>query len=214
MMKIISVLYLTCFVVLFGQSQINGVTVSPSNPQIGDTITVYVDLTFSSGDCDLDTATVQVTDSTVYVSVFHCPGALAVICDITDTVEFVLDSAWNYELLVGVYVGGGFMPCSYPPGPNDTDQSFIEVADSSGMLGVHGGASGSFIVYPNPTTGAIQLSTEAPYESVEVFSLTGKLIATYPFQQNLDLHLPAGMYLIRLTEEKSHTRLQRLILTK
>ena len=54
-------------------------------------------------------------------------------------------------------------------------------------------------VYPNPTTGLIQIS-DATAERVDVFDNMGRLVQTYgQATQELDLtSLPAGLYILKM----------------
>ncbi len=213
-MKAITTLIITCFFTVFAQSQINSVTVVPSNPHLGDTVTAYIDLTFGYSACDLEMDDIQIVDSTVYANVYHCPGMLAAICNITDTVKFVVDSAWNYQLQVGVFVGGGTTPCNYPAGPSDTDLSNINVTDTSGTVGIRDYELASFNVFPNPSSGQIQISTEEPFEFVEVYSYSGRLLEKQTLRKTIDLDLPNGMYLIRLTQKDNASAFRKVVLFK
>ena len=64
----------------------------------------------------------------------------------------------------------------------------------------------AFQVYPNPTTEWIRLNSVKPINSIEVYSMMGKLILSIPFPSNTPIDisfLPEGNYLLRAIGEKS-----------
>jgi polyhydroxybutyrate depolymerase len=55
-------------------------------------------------------------------------------------------------------------------------------------------------IYPNPSSGLINIETEKEIELIEVFNLQGQRLSTHQFNWQLDLsQLPKGSYIIRLT---------------
>ncbi len=61
------------------------------------------------------------------------------------------------------------------------------------------------VVYPNPTSGSVHVSTDAILEKIQVFSVNGQLLKT-EFQSEISLaELNTGSYLLQITTSKGIT---------
>jgi hypothetical protein len=70
----------------------------PANPTATDTIKMVSHLQFSSGGCDLQSATCMINGNAVNVMVKHCTGLLTFICDAFDTVTIGVLPTGTYQL--------------------------------------------------------------------------------------------------------------------
>lgn len=74
------------------------------------------------------------------------------------------------------------------------------------------------LVYPNPTTGILRFDTESviPVRSAQVVDLYGQVLMQFdqPYGQIDVSDLPAGMYLLRVSDEENNSYLSRFILSK
>ena len=68
------------------------------------------------------------------------------------------------------------------------------------------------MVFPNPTDGVLNLSSEQQIAKIEVFDLTGRMVYLKHWPEaRLNLgDLPAGMYRIRLSDEENNISTQQL----
>lgn len=144
-----------------GQS-ISGVTFSPANPTSGDSVKAYISLVFSSGGCDPINITTSRNGNQIDAYVYHCPGPLTFICNVTDTVNLGLLPPDNYQLTTHVMVDNGGL------GSNCTN--FIEATTSIDPFTVNNATN-----IPTPgTAGAISLKYRADNGHFLLTGLTGK----------------------------------------
>ena len=69
-----------------------------------------------------------------------------------------------------------------------------QIIISSG-IGINEWSPEDLVVYPNPTTGIVQVSTLEPVTGIKLFDLTGKLLLEVSGNRSLDLReFPAGSY--------------------
>lgn len=67
-------------------------------------------------------------------------------------------------------------------------------------------------IYPNPTYGKINIVGVNVIESIEVYSIDGKVLKTFKSPQNfIDLDLTSGLYLLKLSNN-SHSIIKKLII--
>ena len=67
-------------------------------------------------------------------------------------------------------------------------------------------------IYPNPTTGVVQLDNAPNVTSLEVYNLVGRRVISFPVaaEKTYDLStLEPGMYLVRMLNER-----QRVLVTR
>jgi len=72
-------------------------------------------------------------------------------------------------------------------------------------VGINETASLDLVVYPNPTSGSIHVSTDAVVEKIQVFSMSGELLKT---ELNSVINISesaAGSYLLQITTSKGIT---------
>ncbi len=75
-----------------------------------------------------------------------------------------------------------------------------------GVLGVDDFAAESFSFYPNPAKNEINFNNNFNFESVEIYGVQGNLISTTQIsegQQNIEISLAAGMYLVNFKNQET-----------
>jgi hypothetical protein len=100
-----------------------------------------------------------------------------------------------------------------------TDQSGNEsgksTVDVNIVLSVENNEAEYFTVYPNPSEGIVNITTESnSLTTLEVYTITGKLIASYGFNSKFVLDMRtagAGLYILYLKSE-GHVDISRLII--
>ena len=76
---------------------------------------------------------------------------------------------------------------------------------SEDPVGINETAAIELVVYPNPTSGSVHVSTDAIVEKIQVFSVNGQLLKT-EFQSDINLaDLNTGSYLLQITTSKGIT---------
>ncbi len=78
---------------------------SPASPTSNDSLTVYADLVFTSGGCDLQSQQIFQAGNSFHIILYHCPGLLTVICNVTDTIHLGTLTAGDYYINVEVETG-------------------------------------------------------------------------------------------------------------
>ena len=70
----------------------------------------------------------------------------------------------------------------------------------------------SIIIYPNPTNGILNISSETTVDSILVYDILGKIVAKTSNQNSINLeHLNASMYIVKVKSSNS-IKYQRIIL--
>ena len=81
-----------------------------------------------------------------------------------------------------------------------------------GTVGVEDHEMMQVSVWPNPTTGLVNISSTEPVKTVEVYNVQGALVKSVSGESTLDLrNQPVGVYMVRVTTE-STTSVQRVVL--
>ncbi len=81
-------------------------------------------------------------------------------------------------------------------------------------------ASKKIIIYPNPTTGVVNISSSQAIDNVEVFDVTGKLVLSYrndTHQKHIELDLSAfgnGIYFIQTHNQNAEKTLNKVVISK
>jgi hypothetical protein len=180
---------------------IQNLRVVPVAPQVGDQVSVLVDVAFQSGSCDEKTVgLVQTAPGRFEANALHCLGVLTVICYDTDTLELGALTAGNYRVIYQVNTGFGPIPCTPGIVPGATDSIDFNVGPSTG--------SGEPVsaqrvkVFPNPAYGILSICGNAVDQKLN-WSLTGLNSSaifvegelTGSGEVNIEA-LPSGVYLL------------------
>jgi photosystem II stability/assembly factor-like uncharacterized protein len=109
------------------------------------------------------------------------------------------------------------------PNPTQVNNSFTSSTNTilhltgTALAATPAAGQASFI-YPNPTTGLVQLPIAGTYRQVAVYDATGRCCRTVslaPTETTLDLSsLGAGVYMLRLSGTTAATQNQRLVLMR
>jgi len=69
----------------------------------------------------------------------------------------------------------------------------------------------SFKIYPNPSSGWITIDALQQISTVEVYDLTGRLLAVYEKQTTLELPPQSGLYLLNVTFKNGEQAVQKVL---
>ena len=175
---------LITFVTLIAPAQsIDAFTMVPLNPTDNDSITIYVDLTFSSGSCEGHTQSYSINGQSISAYALHCIGALTVICQTTDTFSIGKLTAGTYQFTFQLDEGQAPVPCTPGIIPGPSDSLTFDVAIGTAITNPY--ISGNhFSIYPNPAGDYAVIETARdlqPVNELAVYSLDEKRI----FSQSL-----------------------------
>jgi len=195
-MKRILLLFSVIFCLQLNAQTITGIVLVPSAPDDNDTLTFYIGMEFPYMNCD-GSAMGSVAGNTIYGYGHHCMGMLTTICNDFDTIIVPPQPAGSYSFIFTLDAGFGGPPCSPPFAPNDYDTLDFTI---SSTVGLTERAKPSLNVFPNPTQGSFSIVIDGLQQSqtIEVRNQLGEMVLSKPYQQGLQMQLPAGIYLVYL----------------
>ncbi len=195
--KILFTLLLALPLHLSAQS-ISKITLVPANPTPSDSLMFLVDVQFTSGSCDAYITNSGQVGNQLYANALHCVGALAVICDVTDTFYFPPQPAGAYTFTFQVNAGGAPAPCTpgIVAGPSDSITFLVNPTH------VHPTQAFEMVqLVPNPARNSVLLNVPENLSTftltVQLYDLAGKHVATLAspaHNRMLQLDLPGGHY--------------------
>lgn len=121
------------FYINAGAQQINTIQVIPANPTTLDTISLIVDMWFTSGSCDQHMQQIFISGNSIYCSTLHCTGMLTVICGDVDTFKINPLPSGNYTSYIQVDQGGLPAPCTPGIVAGDSDSVTFVVTPVTGI---------------------------------------------------------------------------------
>ncbi len=151
MKNLFILLFLFCTALVQAQNQITGFTVSPQNPTTLDAVTIYANVVFTSGGCDVAEQAHSTNGSITDAYAHHCVGMLAVICPTTDTFELGTLEAGQHTFRMALTSGGAPAPCTPGIIADDLDSVVFQVTP---VVGINQTIKNEnhVIVFPNPFT--------------------------------------------------------------
>ena len=79
-------------------------------------------------------------------------------------------------------------------------------------LGIDDNELDSFIVYPSPTTGILNIESETPISQIEVYSLLGQLVKSNTSQNIIDISsVNQGVYFVKAMDENGTIGTQKVV---
>jgi hypothetical protein len=192
---------------LFSQGQIISFTIDPLNPTTNDFVKVYVDITFTSGGCDVDNQSHSTLGNNSTASAHHCVGMLTVICDVRDTFDLGYLQAGNHQFNFTLSSGFGGPGCSPGVVPDDSDNFNFSVVQA---LSVEDPTHNENVtLYPNPMSdlAILKINGNVEFEKMklEILDVTGRVVMiTETITSNEIIienrNLQSGIYFYRLFE--------------
>lgn len=193
---------------LYSQGQIISITVDPPSPTTADSVTVYVDLQFSSGSCFPDSQSHSTNGNNTSATSHHCLGMLTVICPYTDTFELGYLQAGVHQFDFILTSGGGPSPCT--PGIVPDDQDSLSFTVSSGVGNKELTTNNAVKIYPNPVEDFMTLEIDAEWASSQtslvITDAAGREVKRLEniYSNTLileNIEFPDGIYFFRLEQQ-------------
>ncbi|MDX1348812.1 MAG: T9SS type A sorting domain-containing protein [Putridiphycobacter sp.] len=201
MKQVVSLIFVFLWAFSAGcQGTIIGFSMSPVNPTNTDTIYIYTDLRFSSGDCQRDQQSHSVNGATIEANAHHCLGLLTYICSAVDTFKINPLPNGNYDFDLTLTSGGGPAPCT-PGVAADDDSSF---SFSVGTLGLQNQSDPTVTVYPLPFHDRLWLPSVASGTAYELLNIAGQVTTSGVVEDHqIDglNQLQNGIYFLRLSTQ-------------
>lgn len=179
---------------------IQNISYLPPFPGPLDSVKVIVDLVFTSGSCDIQFENHSVNNDSIRINVFHCPGALTVICYVTDTINLGLLNPGSFDAEVIVHTSSWSTPdpCT-DINPTDSGSIQITVLPSSGIK--ESVEKKNSIIFHQQSKSIMLENYNEIGASILVFDVLGKMIIDGKFDQSNRIILPKvneGLYLYLL----------------
>ncbi len=194
---------------IFSQGQIISISVDPPSPTTADSVTVYVDLQFSSGSCFPDSQSHNTNGNNTSATSHHCLGMLTVICPYTDTFELGYLQAGVHQFDFILTSGGGPSPCTPGIIPDDQDTLIFTVSSGVGISEPH--QNNLVQVFPNPFSSSFTFEIQSEYvnskTSFVIIDALGREIFQLSNISSNQIHLSeldfsAGIYFYQLKQSE------------
>ncbi len=198
---------LTCLIILWqfnSQAQnIQNISFIPAFPGPLDSVKVIVDLVFNSGSCELQYENHSMSNDSIRINVFHCPGALTVICNTTDTINLGLLAPGTYSTEVIVHTSSWSAPdpCS-DVNPTDSGDVQITVLPGSGIN--ENSLLESFIYFDAGTNDIVLSGKHAGNVQLILLNSLGQVCLKKEFGNTERISIPElskGVYLYQLISD-------------
>jgi hypothetical protein len=197
---------------VLAQNQISDVHIIPAQPNTTDDIKIAWKATFTSSDCSLNIANVNIEDNHVNLMLNYTIGLASAICYSYDTISIGTLAAGDYTL-------------SHALSINDLDMiilsdtvNFSVTQGNVGLTNINAGDKG-YEIYPNPTQHQITINAITPnfnIKSIALYNLMGQLMGYYAIQNktyHLDLSgFSSQQYLMVITDDNNnhvHTKISK-----
>jgi hypothetical protein len=189
------------------QGQVVSITVDPAAPTTNDDVTVYVDLMFTSGGCELDNKSHSTNGNSTIASSHHCVGMLTVICNITDTFDLGNLQAGNHQFDFTLTSGSGGPSCT--PGIVADDNSVLNFTVTQALDVENSFPITKVNFYPNPMSELASIHLDPSFFhddlTLEILDGSGRVVysrATITSDILLyDLNLTGGIYFYRILDD-------------
>jgi hypothetical protein len=202
MRALYSVLALFLTVSIYSQGgSISSIEVIPPYPTTADSVYLVGHFQFTSGGCEKQFFLASVVGSNVIASAQHCTGMLAMICDISDTVNLGLLSAGSYAIDLALSSGAAPVPCTPGIVPDDNlSSTFVVTAPTDVVENAF-----EFGIVPNPVVDVLSFSgyglNDHLGEQFVIYSCSGQIVKSEPLDARLTTdvsQLPSGIYFVKI----------------
>jgi len=193
---------------------IQNISYQPPYPGPLDSVTVYMDLVFTSGDCALEYESHTISGDTIRINVHHCPGALTVICDVTDTIQLGTLATGNYFTEVVVSVGDWSSPdpCTNPV-PIDSGNIQITVLPGNGIINTPN--ENVYLYFDSKNNELVLKNRSQQVSIIELYNINGSIIFQSEATNAGRIKAPAvsqGVYFFRVYDDKQEMARGKLLI--
>jgi hypothetical protein len=188
---------------------INNIEVIPASPTTTDNVKIATTVTTPNLGIFLSSSH-SVIGLTINAEACYFNGGLTAPQVYYDTLDIGTLNAGTYDVDFTAYQSLDTTMCTY----TDTMTSNYSFTVTDGTSSVHSITQQIGKLYPNPSNGkfTIQLSEGIGANRVRICSISGELIYQVGFQEEMNLNLESGIYLIEFWEGDSILGYQRLVL--
>ena len=159
-------------------------------------------------------------DGNVYITSYTGGGGVRVT-KLTKNMETIWESYCSgtqyFDKIVSLENGGvaiGGMNYDYVLTGDTTYLFFVIFKDGTFSIAENKAVERHCTIYPNPTTGLVQITTDSPIRQIEVHNLLGSTVleAANPRGSTIDVSaLPAGVYIVRVVTADGKESFAKLV---
>ena len=186
---------------------IQHISTIPVYPGPQDDVSLVIDLSFNSGDCALFLESHTIENDTIEVHVYHCPGPLAFICSVTDTIDLGVFPQGSYPTKVFVHENNYFSPdpCAGGHIADSSDYQLV-VFPFSGVNDLANVKSQLF--YDHDSRTIVLKNGSEKNNLLQLYDPLGKLILQQEFNSTNSITVPdvsEGVYIYKLLSGKENS---------
>jgi hypothetical protein len=198
MKKITVLMFITCLFggqITFGQV-VNNITIQPGNPTTNDSVFVISDFSYY-GNCTVGLVNAQINQSGSVINIYpeYCGFGDSTLCNVIDTFLLGVLPIGNYTINIEYH------QATVCAGSFDTIIANVDTTFQIGSL-----STGSIItqdkeisVFPNPTSGFIELKSKESIKGIKLFDMTGKELRILFNNNCIDMRLlNSGFYILNI----------------
>jgi Flp pilus assembly pilin Flp len=94
----------------------------------------------------------------------------------------------------------------------DGSIAFVRIYDLSNVLEIENHSRFDFSVYPNPTTGNVNIQSGTPIDQIEIYNLLGQLVNSNTNQNIIDISsVDLGVYFVKVMDENGNIGTQKVV---
>ena len=182
---------------------IQNIRFEPQYPGPTDSVLLILDLQFTSGDCLMSSENHVVSSDSIRVEVFHCPGPLAFICDVTDTINLGVLAVGQYatDIIIHRKIFASPDPCA-GSSPVDSSSRQLIVYSSTGVNDID--RKNGVVFYHSQSRELMISDSNKKNGRIMLFNVLGSMVMEKNI--NTDLHISTpnmnpGIYIYKLIYE-------------
>jgi len=183
---------------------IQHISTLPLYPGPQDDVSLLIDLSFNSGDCALFLETHTIENDSIQIHVYHCPGPLAFICSVRDTIELGVFPQGTFYTKIFVHENNYFSPDPCAGGHiSDSSDYQLVVFPISGVDDLANVKS--HLSYDRDSKTIFLKNNSEKGKSLQLYDLLGKLILQKDFNSSNSISVPGlseGVYVYKLVSGK------------
>ncbi|TAH39056.1 MAG: T9SS type A sorting domain-containing protein [Bacteroidetes bacterium] len=191
--------------ILFFHSQVQGqnivnVSTLPLYPGPQDHVKLLIDLSFNSGNCELFLETHSITNDSIQIDVYHCPGPLAYICTVTDTIDLGVFAQGSYSTTIRVHENNYFSPDPCAGGHVSDSGEYQLVVYPISDVSEYSNPS-NLVFYSRDSQSLVLRGNTETMKSIEIFDAQGKQVLAQEINSRGKINIPElanGVYMFRL----------------
>jgi hypothetical protein len=202
-------LLVSMLISIYSQAQVvNQITIIPSNPTSGDTISVICNFSYN-GDCTFGLVGYfyHLQGSTIHILPTYCGYGAPTLCTRFDTFKLETFSPGIYNINIEFHQGS-ICPFSGFDATIAQFDTTLNITTTSGLNSNNNSESG-ILLFPNPTIDEVTvLLKNKNLKSISLYNSLGSLIEVHYSSTFSIAHLPNGVYWTTIKTDRGQSTLK------